>query len=242
VKKFTDTIQDVYGNAIPRASVAIYETGTSDLATLYEDDESTEVNNPLISDATGFVGAMIPNGKYDITITHRGQTKTITGYVAYDPADGGGGGGAGQEVTASIGTVVTCNTSFPFDDTIPQNTEGTEVITVTIDPADGSSDIEIEYVVAGSVTAGMFVGAAVFNDSDTDALSGSVSMEQTTGANQKFQLSWKFRIAAGGTSARTYKLRVGPSTGGTAYVNGDSSGARLFGGNLKAIITAREIA
>jgi hypothetical protein len=48
-------------------------------------------------------------------------------------------------------------------------------------------------------------------------------------------------MAAGTTSATTFKLRVGPETGYDIYVNG-ISGVRLFGGVQRVTMIIEELA
>lgn len=237
--KFVETItrKRTDGALVPvsGATATLYATGTSTLLTLYADDETTEVLNPITADANGLVQAMVDDVVFDATFSDGVTTRTIVGLGA------AGSGGGGQEVVGTIATVVTCSTVMPIDDSIPQNSEGTEVVTVSITPDHDDSEIEITVNACGSTSGSMFVGAAVFQDTVPDAISGSPAVEQTTGANQKWQLSWSFKVAAASTVARTYKLRVGPSSAGSVYVNGANGGTRILGGAMKTTITAREV-
>jgi|TARA_Y100000296_G_scaffold83259_1_gene113745 hypothetical protein len=52
-------------------------------------------------------------------------------------------------------------------------------------------------------------------------------------------LSATFTVSAGGTSAQTWKLRMGCISGVTGYVNGDSA-ARKFGGVAKTYLRITE--
>lgn len=54
--------------------------------------------------------------------------------------------GVVQEVRNSTASVITCNVAIPEDDTIPQNTEGVEVITVSITPVSASSKLRIQAI------------------------------------------------------------------------------------------------
>ena len=144
-----------------------------------------------------------------------------------------------QAVEASpIVTVVTCNTTIPFDDTIPQNTEGTEVITVSITPTSGSNRLVIEFSCVGSHNgAGAYNVAALFVDTTSDAIATTANYSTHSGP---LPLNLRHELSAGSTSARTYKVRVGPN-GGVYYVNGDSSANREYGGVLSARLRVTEI-
>lgn len=218
---------------VPGGTATIYQGGTVTPLTIYEDDETTPAANPLVADANGLVQAKIPAGVFDVVFSDGVTSTTVLGYVALV--------GTGKEADASVATVVTCTTAMPVDDTVPQSTEGDQVVSVDITPNSAASDIEIEVHACGSTSTGMYVGAAVFQDALAGAIAGSPAVAQTTGANQKFQLSWSFRVPAGSTAARTYKLRIGPGSAGAVYVNGANGGGRIMGGAMKTTITAREV-
>lgn len=238
--KFFDTIakRNSRGYLVSvQAQATFYDAGTSDLATIYADDGVTELPNPLTADSDGLIEARLPNGSYDVEFHDGVSSKLIEGITAND----GSLTASPQEITGTQTGVVVCSTPFPIDGSIPQNTEGTEVCSVSITPQDAASELEISFFATGTTSTGMFIGAGVFVGTDADAIAGSVAMEQTTGAKQKFQMAWSCRVPAGSTSARTYKLRLGPGSSGTAYVNGDEAGVALFGGTAKATITVREV-
>ena len=118
-------------------------------------------------------------------------------------------------------------TAIPLDSTIPQNTEGAELTTVTITPTNASNRLRIEAnlpFVDGS--AGIFICAALFQDSTANALAlGVLTLNGTNYANN---ITFTHEMAAGTTSATTFKLRAGPSTG-TAYFNRRAAGETLGG-------------
>jgi len=127
-----------------------------------------------------------------------------------------------------IVTVVTCSTVIPVDDTIPQNTEGDEVITVSITPTSATNRLRIEFL-APMVNAGanLDVSAALFQDATSGALAAGI--KQLGGSGVYSQLLLQHEMAAGTTSATTFKVRVGPGSG-TAYLNASGAGNRVFGG------------
>lgn len=148
-----------------------------------------------------------------------------------------------QQIYASSGAVITLAspTLIPFDDTIPQITEGTEILTATITPAASANYLEIEAIVnmSGNTTSGYLVGA-LFQDSAANAI--AVEAITYTGAGFVNQMILRCRIAAGTTSATIIRLRAGPASGTTSQltING-SAGARLFGGVFLTSLTITEI-
>jgi hypothetical protein len=147
------------------------------------------------------------------------------------------GGKVKQVVNVQNGAVSTTTTTFPCDDTIPQNTEGAEFMSVAITPTNASSKLHIQVVVYGSSTTGQPWGAALFKDSDAGALA-AICGEVNKYANQ---VVFNHYITAGSTSAITFKVRAGKNDGPTFTFNGASS-ARLMGGVAASSITITEIA
>jgi hypothetical protein len=136
-----------------------------------------------------------------------------------------------------IATVVTCSTTMPKDDTIPQNTEGTEVITLAVTPTSATNRLRIEFDGTGSASGASFVSVAMFQDTTANALAAACEYDASA-ANKILRLSYE--MAAGTTSATTFKIRVGANAG-TFYVNGDSAGNRVFGGVSAARLRITEI-
>jgi hypothetical protein len=143
-------------------------------------------------------------------------------------------------VNSSTGAVSTGTTLIPSDDTIPQNSEGNEYMTLAITPTSATNNLRIDVVVqCSSSAAGGRMMAALFQDSTANAL--AVSTQGFVDANKPMMLSFTHFMAAGTTSATTFKVRVGASVAGTTTFNG-ASGARLYGGVSSSSITITEIA
>lgn len=127
-----------------------------------------------------------------------------------------------KEAQSNAASAIT--TVMPYDNSIPQNTEGDEYLTLSITPGSATNVLYIE--------ANVWVGgdrscAALFQDDIADALqAGSIS---PAGASDEGVIPFLYKMTAGTTSAITFKLRVGPGGSGTAQISGNGSG-RLFGG------------
>ena len=147
-------------------------------------------------------------------------------------------GKVAQVVNAVTGAVVTGTTTVPFDDTIPQNTEGNEMLTCSITPTNASSTLLVTAVMQMSNTAGSSQVMALFKDSDADALAVAWHRNQTGDAPEAVTL--QHVISAGLTSAQTFKIRCGSSAAGTQSINA-VSGSRYYGGKSSSTITIIEI-
>ncbi len=158
---------------------------------------------------------------------------------------------------ASHTSNVNLSTVIPADDTIPQITEGTEVVTASITPATTTNRVRATFscFVSGNATSNQAAIAALFQDSGTNALhavavtvfdgNNRYGIEVCAGANtvldvgtlQKLEFTWEWVPAT--TSAITARVRVGPSVG-TIRLNGSAS-SRLFGGVAAATLILEEI-
>jgi len=130
-------------------------------------------------------------------------------------------------------------TTTPQDDTIPQNTEGNEVMTLAFTPKSATNKLKITVnLVASSNIAGAYsIITALHQDSIANALAVCIA---TVGATQHMANPTLIHyMTAGTTSATTFKVRIGTNGAGTTALNGQS-GARLFGGTLNSSITIEE--
>lgn len=132
-----------------------------------------------------------------------------------------------QVVSTQTGAVATGTTTIPYDDTIPQITEGDEYMTLAITPTDSSNKLFIDVVVFYDNSTTLRTIIALFQDSTAGALS---AVATTSSTNQAVMVSsFTFEMVAGTTSATTFRVRIGPSAAGTITFNGQTGG-RLFGG------------
>lgn len=110
---------------------------------------------------------------------------------------------------------------IPIDDTIPQSGEGKEYMTVPYTPATSGNILFIKasgYSFGSSAATGVY---CIFLDSETDARSANLVSIATGSANQ-WTVCAKYTTT--GTSAQTWKLRFGPVSALTLYVNRSNSG------------------
>lgn len=143
-----------------------------------------------------------------------------------------------QNLQATYTTYGNTSASIPWDNTIPQNTEGTEFITLAITPNNASNILEIETNMQVYInTAGNVAIAAIFQDSTANALAARDMAP--VGAQGLGSLYFSYRMAAGTTSSTTFKVRLGV-TGGVLYINGNAA-ERKFGGVEISYLNIKEI-
>lgn len=143
-----------------------------------------------------------------------------------------------QQVSSISGAVQTGTTVIPYDDTIPQNTEGDEYYTVAITPTSATNKLVIEVTVQIENSGGGAMVAALFQDSTADALAAGTDHSSSAGRTQ--QITFTHVMTTGTTSATTFKVRAGSSNAGTTTING-AGGARRLGGVLLSGITITEL-
>jgi len=137
-------------------------------------------------------------------------------------------GSLGQQVRAVKSGLQTCSTKMELF-TTPTNTQGDEVLTVTITPTNVNSILVINAVVLATSGGGSML-CAIFQDSTVNALFAT----GLTQANGLFgTLNIQAYMTAGTTSPTTFKLRCGPSIISTnMYINGASGGVFFGGGTI----------
>lgn len=141
-----------------------------------------------------------------------------------------------QIVNTTDGAVATGTTAFPNDDTIPQNTEGDEYMTLAVTPGATTNILKIEVVFTAATTGATINGLGLFQDSTAGALA---AIQFYNAADTPTTVTMIHYMTAGTTSATTFKVRAG-ATSGTMTFNGASS-ARKLGGVYSSSITITEL-
>lgn len=146
-----------------------------------------------------------------------------------------------QSVATELATAGTTTAVIPFDDTIPQNTEGLEItgLATTITPKYTDSRIEIVATIPVSRPGGTTPAiAAMYRDSLADAIGVGWFYGQST-TPEVDTITIVASMTSPGTSATIFKIRLGTPDGQTLTWNG-SAGVRMFGGALKAHVRVKE--
>lgn len=238
---------------------AAIEDHNDDLAAHYAATESQRgfvelANNTEVQTGTDTSRAITPAG-----LTSRTATETRTGIVelatdaeavartstsvVLTPANlaAAQAGSVIGFASATSTTAVNLNTSVIADDnTIPQNTEGTEYFTVSYTPKFASSLLRVSVflpLISQEGTVTRFIGA-IFRDSTADALVVSVGAGDLDQSGAPFGVQCVVNATA--ATATTFKFRYGGST--SAGVNiGYAAGSEKFSTAKVALFTVEEI-
>lgn len=150
-----------------------------------------------------------------------------------------GAGALVQMQSVAYTAVATGTTVMSFDDVVPANTEGDERMTLAITPKDADNKlIVMAWAMASNDQSATFISMALYQDSSAGL---AVDTYTTSAANEPGNLNLSYTVTAGGTSAITYKVRIGSSAGGTTTFNGSSS-ARRHGATSKSGMIIMEVA
>jgi hypothetical protein len=140
-----------------------------------------------------------------------------------------------QVVASQTGASSSTSNILPDDNTVPQNTEGAEFLSLAITPTSATNILQIDVVLFGSINNNRNLVVALFQDSTAGALAAASTYQGSTG--ELVTVTFRHRMTAGTTSATTFKVRAGAGAStATLTVNGK------FGGVAASSITITELA
>lgn len=180
----------------------------------------------------------VANGASSITNSNITDSRVRTGANSIVQTANVPVGSVVQVQQTDYSALATGTTTIPYDDTEPQNTEGTEVLSQSITPKAIGNILLVEANLFVSHSAVGEVIAALFQDSAASAV--AVSSVYCATATQRVSLNIRYKVAATSTSATTFKVRIGPDQAATVTLNG-FSGARKFGTTIKSSIKVTEV-
>lgn len=132
---------------------------------------------------------------------------------------------------------LTSSAQIPFDNTIPQVTEGVEVLSATITPLKPTSQLKIEVVCHVAPSGTDNVVAALFKDAAADAINSGYNV---TSADWVAPILISEVLIAGSTDPQTFSVNIGAATSSIAF-NRRWSGL-YYGGTVTSAIILTEIA
>lgn len=218
-------------------------SGTASLATF------TAAGRALVDDADaaaqcitlGLGTAAVAN-----TGTSAGNIPVLDGSAKMPAVDGSAltnltmpTGGLVQSVVGTYATNTNITSTIPYDDTIPQSGEGTQIISVSLTPKSTSNKFRVRWhLSAASASAGLTLISAVFHNATASAIGVKAGDMPSNGVPSA--LNGEFEYVPGVLTAETIKLNVGTASGDTIRLNGLTSG-RKFGGIDAAYLIVEEI-
>ena len=127
--------------------------------------------------------------------------------------------------------------TMPWGDNIPQITEGSEIISLSITPRFASSQIYADFATTASSPGQNNAIAALFRAPVSSAIAATETIIHNT--NYRAPLVLRYLDSPATTTSVTYKIRAGGQPN-FIRLNGNSSG-RLLGGAMRATLVLQEI-
>lgn len=143
-----------------------------------------------------------------------------------------------QRRRSSTAAVATGMTVVPYDDTIPQNTEGDQYMTIGITATSACNLISVKAQGVFANTAVCEIIGAIFRDSGTDAIAAAMFYQGVV--STPLTVLVDHLVLAATTASSTFNLRAGGHLAGTTTFNG-GAGARKMGGVMNSFMEVCEI-
>lgn len=177
-------------------------------------------NRPVPNTLTAGANVTIVDGPGTITIS----TTAGTGDVV-------------QQVNVVDKVYSTHSGNIPVDDTIPQISEGAEILSLSITPTSASNVLIFDYNV--TLASGGHLTFALFQNPTADAI---YATSFDAPSNLMYTPSFKYLQVAGTTSPTTFSIRAGRPPPLTAIfaINGIDLGRR-YGGVAAQVLTITEV-
>lgn len=133
------------------------------------------------------------------------------------------------------GAMTTGATVIPYDDTIPQITEGDQYMSQAVTPTSGANLLDITHMGMYSNSATENTTLALFQDATVNAVA---AIDRTIVAAAAHDITINVLLLAGTIVATTFRARVG-GVGGTITFNG-VGGVRRYGGVARSYMQVEE--
>ena len=153
------------------------------------------------------------------------------------------GGGAVVKVASTMSTATALGSvAIPYDDTIPQISEGTEFMTLSYTPTSAANNLLVQVVLNGAPETGPAEDGAftvaLFRDAVVNALAAT-SIDSYDSEQAAHAIPLTYVMSAGGTTPITFRVRAGTGSVNNYRFNG-IGGTRKLGGVLVSSITVTE--
>ena len=142
-----------------------------------------------------------------------------------------------QIVNITTGALASGTTIIPADDTIPQQTEGDQYMSLAITPTNANSTLVVTVYAQISSGASAYHTSALFRGSAANAVASALVF--ITAPNDIQILTFSHHTSAIDTALTTFKFRSGSQVATTTAFNGFST-VRVHGGVVASSITITE--
>lgn len=196
------------------------------------------------------IGSQTNKGFYDAGSNTVGFTAGGQRVGQFGPGYGGFTGNVIQVAYEELTTSgVSSSVQIPVDNTIPQQSEGGEILTCSITPRYANSILYVESnsFIGENTNNSNFLTVALFRDSDANAIASSfysapgfLAASPLTSGTHFAPITITSRVIANSTSSTTFKLRAGGDGAGAIRWNG-AIGVQYFAGTLITYIKITEI-
>lgn len=143
-----------------------------------------------------------------------------------------------QRARFSTGALIQGAVITPADDTVPQSTEGSSFLGVTLAPQSAINIVRLHSMaqLACATTASMVM--ALHTTANSSAI--AAAKVGILAANEMRPYPMAHEQLAGSTNSQTFTLRVGATTTANVMLNGETA-ARILGGVSNSFIEAHEV-
>jgi len=145
-----------------------------------------------------------------------------------------------QTVRGINSTASTGSTIIPQDNTIPQITEGDEIVTVAITPTSAINILNIDYSGMMNAATNTVLTTALFQDATANALTLLACRMHIQGDDPGMNTG-THSMRSATVAATTFRVRAGPSGASTTYINRTQTYATCYGGVAKCVIEVSEV-
>lgn len=133
-------------------------------------------------------------------------------------------------------------TTIPGDDTIPQNTEGDQYMTINSVFTNVNNKIKVRVIAKHGGAAGTVHFATLFKNSGADAIEVTGFYNTSTSAITPMVMDYEAKATSTGLTTFNYRAGARTVDTGTTSFNGNNAlGGREFGGALISMIEVEEI-
>jgi hypothetical protein len=143
-----------------------------------------------------------------------------------------------QVVSSVSSTTGSTTTTIPWDDTVPTNTEGAEMITAAITPNASTNKIIVLFSAPCANSTNTDASIAIFQDTTCKAAQW-ITAPEASGLQSQITMSAIWSPST--TTEITVRVRGGLRSAGTFYWNAISSGVHKFGSALNMSLIIMEV-